>query len=810
MPICKSVVMTEKNQSPAALGAMSMRLRIASRALLLGCAITTLSACGGGGGGNPVRNPAPPPSPAPAPPPSPAPAPPPTTFDTAEVRRSDGPQQHDAISAWQAGTTGSGERIAIIDTGIDLDSPEFAGRIDTRSTYVAGSGDAQEVDDHGTHVALVAAGAFDQTGVVGIAYNAQILALRADRPGTCNNSSDASLDGCRFADTDLANAVDRATSANATVINLSLGGSNPGQRLRDAVSRAAAAGIVIVVSAGNDGDSTEAGIDPDNPDPFATGLLAAGGDNVIIVGSVDENNAFSEFSNAAGDSAASFISARGEQVCCIYENGELRRTTRDGLSFVTVFSGTSFAAPQVSGAVALLAEAFPNLTGAEIVEIILESARDAGAAGTDAIFGTGLLDIGAAFAPIGTTRVAGTSTSLQLADDAAIGSSAMGDALGATTLETIVLDRYDRAFGFQLGARLRGASQTPLLQGVVASNGRRVAAGSEKLSLAFTVGEAGSAGDGTALQPLMLTQAQADSARVLAGRLSMNLASGTRAGLAFGERPEGLIGHLQGQERPAFLIARDTDGDTGFARSGKLAVAVRHEFGGLGLTTAATSGEAILGAARRGADVASRQFERFGTQGLSVALDGNTGPLAATLGASWLGEDRTVLGGYWHQAFGAAGADSLFVDGSLGFEAGSDWRIGAAYRHGFTRPVGGGLLASGARITSNAMSLDVTKRNAFARGDSIGFRIAQPLRVTGGGLDLVLPTAYDYASESPIYETTRLSLAPEGREVMGELTWAGSIGGGAFSSSLFLRTQPGHYADAPDDAGMVLRWNRQF
>ncbi len=791
------------------------RTRMVSRALLVGCAAGALAACGGGGGGGPVSTPTPPPaSPAPSPTPAPTPTPsPPPTFDTAEVNRSDGPEQHNAIAAWQDGTTGDGELIAVIDTGIDLDNPEFAGRIDSRSTYIAGTGDAQEVSDHGTHVALVAAGALDQTGVVGIAYEANILALRSDREGSCASGNDATLDGCRFTDVDLARAVTRATNSGATVINLSLGGSFPGQRLNDAVAEAAAAGIVIVVSAGNDGGSTDPNVDPANPDRFATGLLAAGGANVIIVGSVDASGAFSDFSNAAGDSAASFLSARGEQVCCIYEDGELRRTNRDGLSLVTVFSGTSFAAPQVAGAVALLAQAFPNLTGAEIVEILLDSAADAGANGTDRTFGRGLLDIAAAFAPQGTTRVAGTTSSFELSDDAAIGSAAMGDALEATTLSTIVQDKYDRAYGLELGSSLRGAAPAPLLRGIVGGNGRRVAAGSERLSLAFTVGAPGSAGQSDALQPLRLSQDQAAGARVLAGRMSFALAPDTKIGLSFSENANGLVAHLQGQgqaDRPAFMIAQDTAGDTGFARAGKFAFAMRHEFGGLGVTVNGASGDAVLGASRRGADVVSRRYERFGATALGVGLDGNIGPFEATAGANWLSEDRTVLGGYWHEALGVQGADSLFLDAALGLDLGSDWRMGAAYRHGFTRPHSGGMLDAGSRFSSNAFSLDLSKRHALMRGDSLGLRIAQPLRVVGGGLDLTLPTAYDYASESPIYGVQRLSLAPEGRELMGELSWQGMLAGGAFSSSLYLRSQPGHYADAPQDAGLVLRWNRQF
>ena len=784
--------------------------KLSHPSLLLGVATLALGACGGGGGGGPISTPPPPPaSPAPTPPPAPTPAPPPS-FDTDEVDRSDGPEQHGAITAWQDGTTGQGQTIAIIDTGIDLDSPEFAGRIDARSTYVAGNGTAQEVDDHGTHVALVAAAALDGTGVVGIAHDANILAFRADRPGTCQPGDDASLDGCRFADGDLARAVTRATNANAAVINLSLGGSNPGAALRNAVQEAVAAGVVIVVSAGNDGGTTGGGVDPSNPDRFATGLLDIGGDNVIIVGSVDAANTFSPFSNAAGDSAASFISARGEQVCCIYEDGVLRRTTRDGSTFVTVFSGTSFAAPQVSGAVALLAQAFPTLTGAQIVEILLDTARDAGASGTDRTYGRGILDIAAALAPAGTTRVAGSDTALALADDALIGSPAMGDAAEATTLSTVVLDKYGRAYGYDLGGRLRGAAPQPLLRGVVEGNGSRVSAASGKAALAFTVG--GERGDlgATALSQLRLTGEEAQGARVLAGRLALAISPDAEVGFAFNERAEGLVAQLQGAERPAFMIARDPSGDTGFARSGALSFAARHSLGDFGLTLHGESGEAWLGARREASDFAGRMTEKFGTRSLGIALDRAFGPLDTMLGASWLAEDRTVLGGYWHAAFGEGGADTLFIDASLGLDLRADWRLGGQYRQGITYPQAGYAVAVGSRFTSNAFSLDLTKRNTAIAGDSVSLRIAQPLRVTGGGIDVLLPTAYDYATGRTTSSLQSISLTPEGRELMAELMWQGPLAGGYLSGSAYLRREPGHYETAPDDAGVALRWSTRF
>ena len=83
--------------------------------------------------------------------------------------------------------------------------------------------------------------------------------------------------------------VDLAIASGARVINLSLGGESASQILLDAVARASAAGIVVVVSAGNAGDGSDPSIDPNQPEPFATSLVQAGGDNVIIAGSIDAN-----------------------------------------------------------------------------------------------------------------------------------------------------------------------------------------------------------------------------------------------------------------------------------------------------------------------------------------------------------------------------------------------------------------------------------------------------------------------------------------------------------------------------------------
>ena len=775
------------------------------------CALALLGGCGGGGGGGPISTPAPSPSPSPSPTPTPTPTPTPSSnFNTQEFRTSDGPDFHNAITAWQGGNTGRGTIIAVVDSGIDSDSPEFVGRIHPNSADVAGTRGIDGTDDHGTHVALVAAAARDNRGILGIAYEAQVLALRADAPGTCSaNGNDPSL-SCEFNDADIARGVDVAVSSGARVVNLSLGGGSATQVLLDAVGRAASAGLVIVVAAGNGGDGSEPGIDPNQPDPFAASLLQAGGANVIIVGSNNDSGQFSSFSNRAGAAQGSFLTALGEDVCCLYQNGQLFVETINGSQFVTVFSGTSFSAPQVSGAVALLAQAFPNLTGRQIVEILLNSARDAGAAGADAVFGRGILDIARAFAPAGTTTIAGQSTAFGLNERVMIGSPAMGDALGGQTLQTIITDKYQRAYGFDLAGGLAGSTLVPRLRGAVERSGRHVAAQDPSLALAFQIADGRRDGGQAWAEPLRLSGEEARQAEVLAASIAARIAPGTQLGLAYAQGAGGLVAQLQGHAAPAFRIAPGARSDSGFFDASDAALALRQELGRWGLTLHASRGDARLAFAQRFEETLYRTRERYPTQSFGLALDRRGRALAATLGLSWMREEKTLLGAQLHPAIGAGGSDSVFVDATARLAIGADWTAGGEWRLGLTRAQPGGVIAGGSELLSQAWAFDLSRRNALASGDSLGLRISQPLRVERGGLRLDLPASYDYATETPGYAVQRLSLAPQGREVLGELAWQGPLPWGRGAASLFYRRQPGHYAEAPGDVGAMVSFDADF
>jgi len=96
-------------------------------------------------------------------------------------------------------------------------------------------------------------------------------------------------------------------------------------------------------------------------------------------------------------------------------------------------------------------------------------------------------------------------------------------------------------------------------------------------------------------------------------------------------------------------------------------------------------------------------------------------------------------------------------------------------------------------------------------GDSVGLGVAQPLRVSSGGIDLRLPTFYDYDTRSvTAWTDARLNLAPTGREVDVEARYAFPLAGGVLQTNLFWRRDPGNFAALPDDRGVAVRFGTAF
>nr|WP_316529224.1 type VII secretion-associated serine protease mycosin [Kitasatospora sp. K002] len=266
---------------------------------------------------------------------------------------------------WQGGkTTGRGVKVAVIDTGVDRNNPQLAGKVPTEADGAPSVDKVQEgpnllvnretkqpiegksIEDpvgHGTKVAgIIAAARSDRTGFVGLAPDAQIISIR-------QNDSDGNGDVST-----LVTAIKEAVNRGAKVINISQDVRGAGDarfggysELKAAVEDAEKNGAVVVASTGNDGKEGDT-----FPGAFPT---------VLAVGASDRNNERAPFSQYGG-----FVKVAAPGV-------DMLSTVPGGGQCVD--NGTSFAAPYVAGLAALLVGAHPNWKPAQVRAWIEQSAQ---------------------------------------------------------------------------------------------------------------------------------------------------------------------------------------------------------------------------------------------------------------------------------------------------------------------------------------------------------------------------------------------------------------------------------------------------
>ncbi|TNJ39832.1 peptidase S8 [Chlorobaculum thiosulfatiphilum] len=252
-----------------------------------------------------------------------------------------------APDAWQAGYTGEGIVVAVIDTGVLYTHSDLDGNIWINTGEISGNGvdddgngyvddiygydfvnyDGYALDDngHGTHIAGIIAGEYNGTGVTGVAYDATIMPVKVL----------SSSGGGTF--TAVANGIMYAVNNGADVINLSMGAyGSYSSSLTNAISYALDHGVIVCMASGNNSQTS-----PTYPAVLAKTL---GG---IAVGAVNSSNVVASWSNDAGNTDPyDFVVAPGVSIYSTYKNG----------GYVSM-SGTSMAAPFAAGAAALLLSA---------------------------------------------------------------------------------------------------------------------------------------------------------------------------------------------------------------------------------------------------------------------------------------------------------------------------------------------------------------------------------------------------------------------------------------------------------------------
>lgn len=278
----------------------------------------------------------------------------------------------DAELAWST-SQGTGVKVAVIDTGIDQDHPDLINNLVGGVNFVSKPwwkpADPNNWDDdngHGSHVAGIIAAVDNTIGVVGVAPQAKLYAVKVlDRNGSGYVS-------------DVIDGITWAVMENMQVINMSLGTATNVQALHDAVDAAYEAGLALVAAAGNNGDGNALTNEVVYPAKYAS-VIAAG-------------------ATAQDDSSPSW-SAEGTEVELAAPGVEIRSTWNNG-DYRTI-SGTSMASPHVAGTIALLLSMPVGSWDVDSdgfwdpveVRVNLQTVSDdLGPAGFDNFYGYGLVD----------------------------------------------------------------------------------------------------------------------------------------------------------------------------------------------------------------------------------------------------------------------------------------------------------------------------------------------------------------------------------------------------------------------------------
>ena len=773
--------------------------------LFAGAALLALAACAGGGGSGTTTN---------VPVPTAAAITPqtldPNSFRTADYLRTGALDAVHAADAYALGYTGKGVTIGIVDYNFVFSSnmvnfsPASRGpNPQMVALWNAQTGVTATTDQHGQAVAVTAAGVGNGTGFQGLAFNSQVLGV--DYYSGVNETL-VSQNGVLYHVSDPYTYI---TSQGVRIINTSFGYEASAVKTPSQVPSVSQAyvlvspatavknGALLVSSAGNGGGPIPQQSDLDILlDLQAQGLLNSGTGGFIIAGAVDKNNQIANFSDLAGPYAAYYMVAPGVGLTLPWNGG------------VQAVSGTSFSAPLISAAAAIVMERWPNLTARQVAQILEQSATPLG---DPSIYGYGMLNVYAALQPLGTTIVPVASGSLPgglgssasglgsggvviaspdaptVASTGMVLGSAFGDApaLHQALSQIMILDSFGRDFEIDLSKALVALPTLPDLFGVMEQR--------------FAWHDAG-----------------------------FNLGPNMAGSLDFRSNPEdgivpfGAIGGLSGQLRhqSTFRLA-GSDGE--FFWSAGTGMSLRQ-----GMMSDAN--DPFLTSSITDAFLPTVGSPSGSFMSAGVPLDENTG-LSFGIGEAhnqglmdvnlpYSNDSKTVAVRLdyekpgWHFSFDAGSSfDSGGIFGSLSSgglkidqgmtswaTATAQWKLDPRWtmRASATLAVAGAthpqasLITSIGPVVASSFAFGLAGNSIFRDSDQALFTISQPMRAELGVATLATGIGRDWSTGGVIMGQAQAPLAPSGREVDFETGYGFGFGSWRLQANAGLALDAGH------------------
>jgi subtilisin family serine protease len=744
---------------------------------------------------------------------------------------------------WNFSAGGAGVIIGMVDTGIDLNSPEFTGRVLKGTCIVSPVNPCTSSWDkiggdttifpgadstHGTHTTGIAAGTN-----TGIAYLASILPVKV-----CSSTAD-SCDG-------VDQGIVWASQHGASVISVSIGGPVLAASDVTAFQTAVANGSLLVVAGGNSG----------NKDPSSGFLAGAALDpgvygSMIVVGATGCNgpnpNVPTNCANGGLGGIASFSQVPGNR--CQVENGEriclkdvfvmapgvdIWSTVGNGPHETASYgylSGTSMATPYVSGVAAVIKGASPFLTAAEVADIIFNTTDDMGAAGIDPVYGRGAVDITKAMSPaeapgkgtnsivvaktgtvgeLGTVKgAAGATTSLV--------SGALSVAVRNSTLlkHAEVIDGYGRVFqadltkavynpGVDLSNYFFGdafTSYSPFVFASASPIGNLVASGYavDTTTPRLISGE------------FLTNDRQRYDVRDLS--VTASLAPGVDLNMGYNTMMSGQFTGYDTQASPAYdglfmsaaavnsPYASLTNGGSFIGTTVSLADDVHMRFGQSELTPQYGSYEVPVFSMVSQLQGPQAQYDQRAAQSSLAGVDwdfASWGGLGVV--ATQTSEQHGLLGGINSGSLAmsnAANTSALGMSARFGF--GDGWVTTVSYSEGITQLdlKSTSLISDADTLHSRAYGIAVAKHGLFGTDDSLGLAVSRPVQIYAGGVELSAADSVD-DNGNLVLDHERVSLASSTPETDFELGYVTTFMNGA----LALQANAGYQTDVAGQAGV--------
>jgi len=723
------------------------------------------------------------------------------------------------------GFAGDGITVAVIDSGVDNSHSDLDDNLikncvgdDDCATHYA----SEDVETHGTHVAGIVAAERNDSGMHGVAFNATILPGCANFDPSCQDDqypttsdlllwassngahivnrslgvsigSDADADGMRgkvasdiVGEPSVGETIDYSHDDLKSINNLmfSVDGST---RYADAKA-AFKQGVISIVAAGNhsakndDPETSQAGIQAMAPLIYAGTDMADDIDRQwLAVINVENNGELSDLSHACGDAKDFCLAAPGNDIYSTVPGDEYAEKT-----------GTSMSTPIVSGGVALVMGAFPNLKlpdsdaqsdicdqgsaqynakqclSKAVVNRVLTTATDLGEAGVDSVFGHGMIDLDAATSLIGTAEIVTASGERHNVEDSSISlSPVMGDSL-ATTLSAVsfvAVDSYDQAdFVYQGSSLVGNATQQDsrvnsmeYLDRSLKADSNTIAINNGQLSLTQTFQKTYKSDDEVnksyRISYKTSKNSQVDVTTSFNPRTDFAMSGASSSGLAdltissafnspysqFNEDAQGITYQLSFGGGYTF--------SSGFFKS-------EQDRGQLTGSTSLDTESMIM-------QINTPVFSDISGRNYSVGLQ-----------VGRLDEANSILGTSGSGVWGFNNGSETFITGiNLNYQLSNNINLLLSYFYSETDTEnGGGLLNYNNNFTSNSFSIGLL-------GDidqfwQYGLFVSQPLRLDQGSATLTLPNGFD--KQGMTFKEYDVDFTPEGRHFEYEfaLSWS--------------------------------------